>query len=393
MTISCFLRPVRAISARCLSILLSAFFILIVSIQGGTAHEIRPAIADLTFPEPGKVQLDMSLILEAAIARIGSGHGDTDESANAKAYDALRQLEPDALSAAFTAFEADFIEGTVIVADGERVALTVKSLEPEPVGDLDFARLATLSLEGNLPEGSTTVTFSFNPEFGPAVLRVPDPETGDYVYSVYLENGTTSDAIAVNAPPPERSAGAIFLDYVVIGFTHIVPKGLDHILFVVGLYLLSARWKPLLIQVTAFTLAHSVTLALGMLGLVSVPASIVEPLIALSIVFIAVENLFTDRMSRHRAVIVFCFGLLHGLGFAGVLTEIGLSPAHFVSGLIAFNIGVEAGQLAVIAACFLAFGYWFSSRSWYRSGIVRPLSVGIALVALFWFAERTGLIA
>ena len=388
-----FPRRVSAPSVSGLSILFFSVFILLISIPATRAHEIRPAIADLTFPQSDKVQLDMSLILEAAIARIGSGHGDTDESANARAYDALRLLEPDALSAAFRDFEAEFLEGTTLLADGERVVLSVRSLEPDPVGDIDFARLARLVLEGNLPAGSTAVTFSFNPEFGPAVLRVPDPETGDYAYSVYLENGTTSEAIAVNAPPPERSAGAIFLDYIVIGFTHIVPKGLDHILFVVGLYLLSPRWKPLLVQVTAFTLAHSVTLALGMLGLVSVPASIVEPLIALSIVFVAVENLFTDRMSRHRAIIVFGFGLLHGLGFAGVLNEIGLSPAHFVSGLIAFNIGVEAGQLAVIAACALAFGFWFSGRTRYRAGLVRPLSVAIALVALYWFFERTGLIA
>jgi hydrogenase/urease accessory protein HupE len=140
------------------------------------------------------------------------------------------------------------------------------------------------------------------------------------------------------------SAGEVFRDYIGIGFTHIVPKGLDHILFVVGLFLLSPRLKPLLIQITSFTVAHSVTLALAMLGVISAPASIVEPLIAASIVFIAVENLATNRLSPWRPFVVFGFGLLHGLGFAGVLTEIGLSPAHFASGLIAFNVGVELGS-------------------------------------------------
>jgi len=136
-----------------------------------------------------------------------------------------------------------------------------------------------------------------------------------------------------------------------------------------------------------------VTLALAMLGVISVPASIVEPLIAASIVFIAVENLMTSRLSPWRPFVVFGFGLLHGLGFAGVLTEIGLSPAHFVSGLIGFNVGVEAGQLAVVAACYALFGAWFSDRSWYRTRVTMPMSLAIAAVAVWWFAERTGMIA
>lgn len=362
-------------------------------IPNAAAHEIRPAIADLTFPEAGRARIEMSLILEAAIARIGSGHGDTDESANAKTYDALRLLEPDALAEAFAAFEADFVAGTSLRADGEPVALSVVRLEPEPVGDIDFARLATIVLEGDLPRDARTVTFSFDADFGPSVIRVPDTATGEMNYSVYLEGGAESEPIPVDAPPEARGAAEIFADYLWIGFTHIVPKGIDHILFVIGLYLLSPRLRPLLVQVTAFTVAHSITLALAMLEVITLPASIVEPLIALSIVFVAVENLFTDRMSRHRAVIFFGFGLLHGLGFAGVLNEIGLSPAHFISGLIAFNVGVEAGQLAVVAACFLGFGLWFSREPWYRARIVQPLSIAIALVALYWVFERTGLIA
>jgi len=189
------------------------------------------------------------------------------------------------------------------------------------------------------------------------------------------------------------SAGQVFLDYIGIGFTHIVPKGLDHILFVVGLFLLSPRLKPLLIQITAFTVAHSVTLALAMLGVISLPASIVEPLIALSIVYIAIENLATNRLSPWRPFVVFGFGLLHGLGFAGVLTEFGLTPTHFVSGLIGFNVGVEAGQLAVVAACYALFGAWFSDKSWYRARVTMPMSLAIGCMAIWWVAERTGLIA
>ena len=167
-----------------------------------------------------------------------------------------------------------------------------------------------------------------------------------------------------------------------------MPKGLDHILFVVGLFLLSTKLGSLLWQVTAFTLAHTVTLALGILGYVSISPAIVEPLIALSIVYVAVENIMTDKLHRWRPVIVFCFGLLHGLGFAGVLQEIGLSSTHFVTGLIAFNVGVELGQLTVIAICFLAVGFWFGSKLWYRRLITTPASIGIAVIASWWVFER-----
>ncbi len=204
-------------------------------------------------------------------------------------------------------------------------------MELDPVGDTDFARLSRLVLTGSLPPGAREVAFSFDPAFGPSVIRVPDNQ-GGHSYSAYLGDGSPSAPIPVEGGL-SMSAGQVFLDYIGIGFTHIVPKGLDHILFVVGLFLLSPRLKPLLIQITSFTIAHSVTLALAMMGLISAPASIVEPLIAASIVFIAVENLATNRLSPWRPFVVFGFGLLHGLGFAGVLTEFGLSPAHFASGL------------------------------------------------------------
>jgi hydrogenase/urease accessory protein HupE len=181
----------------------------------------------------------------------------------------------------------------------------------------------------------------------------------------------------------------VFKNYVVIGFEHIVPDGLDHILFVVGLFLLSPRFKDLLTQITCFTLAHSVSLALGMLGLVNLSPAIVEPLIAASIVFVAVENIFRSGLSRWRPLLVFGFGLLHGLGFAGVLREVGLEPGHFITGLLAFNAGVELGQLTVVVICFALVGVWFRAKSWYRAGITVPASVLVAAVGAYWFVERT----
>ena len=178
-----------------------------------------------------------------------------------------------------------------------------------------------------------------------------------------------------------------FIMFTKAGIEHIIPKGLDHILFVLGLFFSSLLFRPLLWQVTAFTLAHTITLALAALGVVQAPVTIVEPLIALSIVWIAVENCFFKQTSKWRPFIVFGFGLLHGLGFATVLYAYGLPQGNLVPSLLAFNIGVELGQLMVLLGA--AVLVWFiRKKSWYRQRVQIPASVMIALVGLFWFIER-----
>ena len=138
---------------------------------------------------------------------------------------------------------------------------------------------------------------------------------------------------------------------------------------------------------TAFTAAHTLTLALTIYGVFSLPPSVVEPLIALSIAYVAVENLLTSELQPSRVVLVFAFGLLHGMGFAGVLADLGLPRSEFVTALLTFNVGVEAGQLAVIAAaCAVVLGV--RDRPWYRPRVVVPLSLAIAGVGLFWTVER-----
>ena len=179
------------------------------------------------------------------------------------------------------------------------------------------------------------------------------------------------------------------MEYIPIGFDHVVPDGLDHILFVVGLFLLSPKLSTLLWQVTAFTLAHSVTLIAGTLGAISVPASIVEPLIAASIVFIAVENIFFATLNPWRTAIVFAFGLLHGLGFASVLAEFGLPAGQYIPALIGFNLGVEFGQLSVIAFAFVLLALPFGRSPYYRSRISIPISSIIAIIGVWWVLERT----
>jgi hypothetical protein len=176
--------------------------------------------------------------------------------------------------------------------------------------------------------------------------------------------------------------------YVKLGIEHIIPKGLDHIVFVVGLCLLSTKFKTILWQATAFTVAHSITLALSMKEVITLPSAIVEPLIALSILFIAVENILISELKPWRIAIVFLFGLLHGLGFASALNEIGLPPDKFFTSILSFNIGVEIGQIIVIAVVFAAIILPFGKMRWYRKGIVYPVSALIAVLALWWMIQR-----
>jgi hypothetical protein len=130
---------------------------------------------------------------------------------------------------------------------------------------------------------------------------------------------------------------------------------------------------------------------LGASGFIVLPSAIVEPLIAASIVYVAIENLFTTRLHVWRLPVVFAFGLLHGLGFAGVLGEIGLPPDQFLASLLAFNLGVEAGQLSVVALAWLAVG-WFRGNYKYHKWVAAPASLAIAAVAVFWVFDRTGLV-
>jgi hypothetical protein len=143
-----------------------------------------------------------------------------------------------------------------------------------------------------------------------------------------------------------------------------------------------------LLQVTAFTVAHTITLALTIYGVVSLSRAIVEPLIALSIVWVAVENVTTSTLRPWRVALVFAFGLLHGMGFAGVLTELGLPRSQFVPALLSFNLGVEAGQLSVIGIALVLFGLPFREKRWYRSRIVVPASIAIAAVGFYWSVQR-----
>ncbi|MEO1552728.1 MAG: HupE/UreJ family protein [Pseudomonadota bacterium] len=188
----------------------------------------------------------------------------------------------------------------------------------------------------------------------------------------------------------ERPALETFALYTKIGVQHILPGGLDHILFVLAIFFSTHRLRPLLVQISAFTIAHTITLGLVTSGVFAPPASLVEPLIAATIAFVAIENLVFKDMTRWRPVVVFGFGLIHGMGFAGFFGSLGLPDGQFWSALIGFNIGVEIGQLSVIAASALAL--WplrrAISNQTYRQYVIFPVCGLIGTAGAYWAIER-----
>jgi hypothetical protein len=206
------------------------------------------------------------------------------------------------------------------------------------------------------------------------------------LFFLFASTTVWAHASIVDLEKMSRTDAAIL--YIQLGFEHIVPLGLDHILFVLSLFLLNPKLKSILWQATAFTIAHTVTLGLTMYKIIQPPTNIVEPLIALSILYVALENIFSTKLKASRIGVVFIFGLVHGMGFASALGQLGLPPSSYFSSLLMFNVGVELGQITVILSAWFLLAKWFSNKPYYRQRIVIPISMLICIVAAYWSVER-----
>jgi hypothetical protein len=178
------------------------------------------------------------------------------------------------------------------------------------------------------------------------------------------------------------------INYILIGFTHVLPYGYDHILFIMSLYFFNVSSKTIFIQCSVFTLAHSLTLVLSTYGLITVSSSFIEPLIAVTILITSLENILHNSVNTWRLCFVFLFGLLHGLGFANALQKIGINQANFKISLLAFNIGVELGQITVVIMVYVLIVKWFKNKIWFKERVVYPISSVIGCVALYWTISR-----
>ena len=340
------------------------------------AHDLERTTVHLTVLADGAFTLRLAHDPSWLLLRMESfaGGGSTNTT-NAAARDArLVALAPQA------------IDRVVLFIDGHEVRPVSADYAPPPVEVPAGAfALASYTLHGQMPPSARALRWYYGLVADPYPFTITLP--GGSELTEWVQGDAWSTSLALGAPFARPTVWTRLREYLALGYTHILPKGLDHILFVVGLFLLRAQLRPVLVQVTTFTVAHSITLGLSLYGVVSLPSRVVEPLIALSIVYVAIENLRTERLTAWRVALVFLFGLLHGLGFAGVLTGLQLARADFAVALVGFNLGVEAGQLTVIAAAALLVGWW-RQRSWYHRRIVVPASLAIAAVGLYWTVIR-----
>jgi hypothetical protein len=360
--------------------LAAAFGILAVPAH---AHNFTFTDVQLELHADGSYSVDVVCDLDALALGVPST---TDSAALAAEIEAMDADQQEALVARL---ERVLQRRLRMRFDGEKDEFTVSLPargQPPPEGLPPTALGLVARLSGRIPPDVEEVTFFASRAFPPVRLTVT--RAGEAPGPVeMLDRGGESWPVPLVGPRVAPGHLETFRRFLVLGVTHILPWGLDHVLFVLGLALLSPRFGPLLAQVSAFTVAHTLTLALSSYGVVRLPPSVVEPLIALSIVYVAVENVVSPRLRTSRIVLVFAFGLLHGLGFAGVLGEIGLPEGQQLNALLAFNVGVELGQLGVIALAAVVLGAW-ARLGGNRKTLVRPVSVFVAAVGLYWFVQR-----
>ena len=373
---------------------LSLFVIIILSFKTNliffpfqlSSHELSPNIINLQL-EKNRIDIKFTTNLEAYLAGVDfSIINNTNEHDEEEYYKKLRKLNKSELTDIFLKNWDSFISLFYIsLEDGTKLNnFNFSKVDTENIDNPDVSRLSTVHFFIENP-GMKSFTFQASTILGEIIFRQTGVQNG---ITQYLFTGEKSEIVSSVAGKPIIWYDT-FLEYIPVGFTHILPKGLDHILFVLGLLFLTPKFYPLLLQISIFTLAHTITLAISSLKIITISSKIVEPLIAASIIYIAVENFFNSSLTKNRSITIFFFGLLHGLGFASVLSNFGLPSANFVWALVGFNIGVEIGQIAIIFVFYTICIYWINTKNYYTKFISMPGSAIIALIGVFWFFERT----
>jgi hydrogenase/urease accessory protein HupE len=352
-------------------------FALLATAAGARAHEIGTTQVRFTLHRDDTWSAEITTPPTPLLNRLEAAAGQSLSSA----------LDDDALRAKLDAFRREVARKIEVKFDGVASAVEVSLAWAGESRDAGRPLALVLLARGPLPAAAQNVTWRYGLIYSTyAIVFSSDGLDGNETQWLEADAQSSPFPVGANIKPP--TTPDIVVQYLALGFRHIVPEGLDHILFVLGIFLLTTQLRPILMQVTAFTIAHSVTLGLTMYGIVSLAPRIVEPLIALSVAYVAIENVVIGRLTLWRPAVVFGFGLLHGMGFAGALRELRLPRAAFLPALVSFNAGIELAQLAIIATAFLAVAMWHRHKPWYRPRVVLPASVAIAVTGLFWTVQR-----
>ena len=352
-----------------------------------SAHEIKPAIVEFN-----KVKNQINIVLkfnaEAFLANIdASDYKETINFSNSIKYSELRLLPGETLKEKVFESRDQIINSIFIKTSKKQLNLKLVEINVLEEKNIEKVRFTKVYLKTEIKFIETPITFSAKKIFGPLIFKNfsnIDTDT-QKPQSQWIKPGNQTNQIEIIKE--KTNFPNLLISGIWNGILHIIPYGFDHILFVLGLFFFSYKLKPLLIQVTTFTIAHSITLILGGLGYVTISPVIVEAIIAASIIWIGVENLFRKSMNISRIGVIFCFGLLHGLGFASMFKLIGLEGTDYFLNLLSFNVGIELGQIITLLPLIILIPL-FNRLSWYRILIAIPASIIIALFGADMFIDR-----
>ncbi len=377
-------------------IVLTVLFTIFNS-SAATADVVKPALIEISTNTKGHVDIEIRASIEALLTGINGRYKNTKESPNAAQYDALRKLQSDELGVEFDKFSNEFLQ-QIILKDNKnnKIALKIKSIKIPERGYTKVPRISLITLNAQLDREVQSLQWYYPLKFGDNAVRLRQVNEAENKWHwsewQWLRQDQFSEPFSLSEIFSKRPLYKVIAEYITIGFEHILPLGLDHILFILGIFLLNTQLKPLIQQVTLFTIAHTITLGLSINGIINLPSNIVEPLIALSIAYVGIENIIVNKLNKMRLLVVFLFGLIHGMGFASALADFNMPEDTFITTLISFNIGVELGQLTIIALAYFGITRWFKNKSWYRNVIVIPSSVLISIIGLYWAIERLELL-
>lgn len=379
-------------------------WVVCLTLSAATAHAHPPLATIATLRIDAKRHVDLSVHYDALAFALN------DVSANIPdepMFELLRGGD-EALAESLAACGPRFERLCDLEAGGARVPLVVVTVPTVAEVRAEEARRPTyplpikssLEAHAQLSAGAASVSIRFPEILGVVVVTIdrpgvepvaiplgPNERSPEFTIADTPDTYTTSPPLRESTDVTGSSRWEANLRFISLGFRHIVPEGSDHMLFVLGLFLLTPRLRPVLVQISAFTLAHTATLTLTSLRIIGLPTTVVEPAIAASIAFVGIENLVITRVTPWRTLAAFVFGLVHGMGVATSFHEAGLPDGQLVSSLVAFTVGVEGGHLAVLLAAFVLLG-WARGRQWYRPRVAVPLSLVISAIAIVWFVQR-----
>lgn len=360
---------------------LNIFLILTLFNLNAFADVLKPALVELSIFE-NKIELQIILNLEAVLSEISTNLKNTNKAKNKDDYDKLRVFESQKLKQRFLEYQDKFLDNITLGIDGEIANLKLKSIYIDDIGYTKRGRKSILTYEVEA-QNIQQIFWQYSQKYGDSAFRWRFFEFDKYTWNTWQ---ITKAKIFINiAKFIKLTTLENLTKFIQTGFYHVIPLGFDHILFIIAMALSIAYFWKILVLVSSFTLAHTITLALASFDIIAINSSIIEPLIAISIVFIAIENLFFRYHHKRKILVVFIFGLLHGLGFAAMLKS--FINESFISSLIGFNLGVEFAQILIVMV--IIFGLFGLKLLKVKAKFITiSVNIVIAILALIMFFER-----